>query len=104
MKLEQTILKNLIYNDEYLRKVLPFLKGEYFTDRTERLIFNEVLSFTNTYNSTPSIEAVELAIKEKRNLSNDEVELSETYLKEIVSIKDQESKLQWLVDLSLIHI
>jgi len=98
MKLEQTILKNLIYNDEYLRKVLPFLKGEYFTDRTERLIFNEVLSFTNTYNSTPSIEAVELAIKEKRNLSNDEVELSETYLKEIVSIKDQESKLQWLVD------
>ena len=98
MKLEQTILKNLIYNDEYLRKVLPFLKAEYFTDRTERLIFNEVLSFTNTYNSTPSIEAVELAIKEKRNLTNDEVELSETYLKEIVSIKDQESKLQWLVD------
>ena len=98
MKLEQTILKNLIYNDEYLRKVLPFLKPEYFTDRTERLIFNEVLSFTNTYNSTPSIEAVELAIKEKRNLTNDEVELSETYLKEIVSIKDQESKLQWLVD------
>jgi replicative DNA helicase len=98
MKLEQTILKNLIYNDEYLRKVLPFLKGEYFTDRTERLIFNEILAFTNTYNSTPSIEAIELAVKEKRNLSNDEVELSETYLKEIVSIKDQESKLQWLVD------
>jgi replicative DNA helicase len=98
MKLEQTILKNLIYNEEYLRKVLPFLKAEYFTDRTERLIFNEVLSFTNTYNSTPSIEAVELAIKEKRNLTNDEVEKSETYLKEIVSIKGEESKLQWLVD------
>jgi len=98
MKLEQTILKNLIYNDEYLRKVLQFLKAEYFTDRTERLIFNEVLSFTNTYNSPPSIEAVELAIKEKRNLTNDEVEKSETYLKEIVSIKGEESKLQWLVD------
>ena len=98
MKLEQTILKNLIYNDEYLRKVLPFLKGEYFADRTERLIFNEILAFTNTYNSTPSIEAIELAVKEKRNLSNDEVEQSDSYLKEIVSIKGEESKLQWLVD------
>jgi replicative DNA helicase len=98
MKLEQTILKNLIYNDEYLRKVLPFLKGEYFTDRTERLIFNEILAFTNTYNSTPSIEAIELAVKEKRNLSNDEVEQSDSYLREIVSIKGEESKLQWLVD------
>ena len=98
MKLEQTILKNLIYNDEYLRKVLPFLKGEYFADRTERLIFNEILAFTNTYNSTPSIEAIELAVKEKRNLSNDEVEQSDSYLREIVSIKGEESKLQWLVD------
>jgi replicative DNA helicase len=100
MKLEQTILKNLIYNDEYLRKVLPFLKAEYFTDRTERLIFNEILSFTNTYNSTPSIEAIELAIKEKRNLTNDEVQESETYIKEIVSISGEESKIQWLVDKS----
>ena len=98
MKLELTILKNLIYNDEYLRKVLPFLKGEYFADRTERLIFNEILAFTNTYNSTPSVEAIELAVKEKRNLSNDEVEQSDSYLREIVSIKGEESKLQWLVD------
>ena len=35
MKLEQTILKNLIYNEDYLRKVLPFLKPEYFTDIDE---------------------------------------------------------------------
>ena len=100
MKLEQTILKNLIYNDEYIRKVLPFLKAEYFTDRTERLIFNEILSFTNDYNSSPTIEAIELAIKEKRNLTNDEVEKSEAYLKEIVSAKQEESKIQWLVDKS----
>ena len=98
MKLEQTILKNLVYNDEYIRKVLPFLKAEYFSDRTERLIFNEILSFTNTYNSSPSVEAIELAIKEKRNLTNDEVEKSEAYLKEVVSIRGEESKIQWLVD------
>jgi len=93
-------LRNLIYSEEYLRKVLPFLKDEYFTDRTERLIFNEILSFTNAYNSPPSIEAIELAIKEKRNLTNDEVEKSEAYLKEIVSTKQEESKIQWLVDKS----
>jgi len=98
MKIEQTILRNLIYSEEYLRKVLPFLKDEYFTDRTERLIFNEINTFTNAYNSPPSIEAIELAIKEKRNLTNDEVEKSESYLKEIVSTKQEESKIQWLVD------
>ena len=91
-------MRNLIYSEEYLRKVLPFLKDEYFTDRTERLIFNEINTFTNAYNSPPSIEAIELAIKEKRNLTNDEVEKSESYLKEIVSSKQEESKIQWLVD------
>ena len=91
-------MRNLIYSEDYLRKVLPFLKDEYFTDRTERLIFNEINTFTNAYNSPPSIEAIELAIKEKRNLTNDEVEKSESYLKEIVSTKQEESKIQWLVD------
>ena len=98
MKLEQTILKNLIYNEDYLRKVLPFLKEDYFTDRTDRTIFNEISSFTDTYNSTPTIEAVVLAIKERRNLTADEVEKCETYLQEIEKTKGEESKVQWLVD------
>jgi replicative DNA helicase len=98
MKLEQTILKNLIYNEDYLRKVLPFLKEDYFTDRTDRTIFNEISSFTNAYNSTPTIEAVVLAVKERRNLTADEVERCETTLKEIEQAKGEESKIQWLVD------
>jgi len=98
MKLEQTILKNLIYSDEYLRKVLPFLKSEYFTDRTERLIYDEIKSFTETYNTTPSIEAIELAVKERRNLTDDEVEKSETYLKEIESSNRETTQIQWLTD------
>ena len=98
MKLEQTILKNLIYNEEYLRKVLPFIKDEYFTDRTEKLLFKEIISFVQTYNSTPTIEAIGLAVKERRNLSDDEVEKSDTYLQEIALAKGEESKIQWLVD------
>ena len=98
MKLEQTILKNLIYNEDYLRKVLPFLKEDYFTDRTDRTIFNEISSFTDAYNSTPTIEAVVLAVKERRNLTADEVERCEITLKEIEQTKGEESKIQWLVD------
>jgi len=98
MKLEQTILKNLIYNEEYLRKVLPFLKSEYFTDRTDRTLYHEIASFTESYNSPPTIEALALAVKERRNLTDDEVEKCETYLQEISKTKDEESKVQWLID------
>jgi replicative DNA helicase len=98
MKLEQTILKNLFYNEDYLRKVLPFLKPEYFTSNTEKVLFDEITSFTQTYNNTPTIEAVALAVKERRNLTDDEVEKCSSYLKEIESTKSEESKIQWLVD------
>ena len=100
MKLEQTILRNLIQNDDYLRKSLPFLKDEYFTDKSEKAIFNEIVSFTNTYNSTPSVEALTLAIKEKRNFTNDEVEKCETYLQEIEQSSKTEQKTDnnWLID------
>jgi len=98
MKLEQTILKNLIYNEEYLRKVLPFIKPEYFTDNTDRVIFNEITSFTNQYNSPPTIEAVGLAIKERRNLTDDEVERCEQNLAEIKSSSQETSPIQWIVD------
>ena len=98
MKLEQTILKNLIYNEEYLRKVLPFLKPDYFTDRIDRTIYNEIASFTDTYNSTPTIEALRLAVRDKRNLTEDEVEGCEGCLKEIELVKSEVSKIEWLVD------
>ena len=98
MRLETTILKNLIYNEDYLRKVLPFVKPEYFQDRTERTIFNEISSFTTTYNSTPTIEAIGIAVKEKSSFSDDEVEKLQSYLKEIESIKETSTQIQWLVD------
>jgi replicative DNA helicase len=98
MKLEQAILKNLVYNEEYLRKVLPFLKPEYFSDRTEKTIFNEITSFTETYNTTPAIEAIGIAVKERSSLTDDEVEKCQTYLKEIESNKETSTEIQWLVD------
>jgi replicative DNA helicase len=98
MKLEQTILKNLIYNDEYLRKVLPFLKPELFTESTSRTLYGMVNEFVQTYNSTPSIEALELAIQDRRNLSDVEVEGCKTCLQEIRESSQEKSELQWIVD------
>jgi len=98
MRLEQTILKNLIYNEEYLRKVLPFIREDYFTDRTDRAIFTEISKFTETYNSTPTVEALELAIKERRNFTDEEVEKCETNLQEIAKTREELSKIEWLVD------
>ena len=96
MKLEQVILRNLICNEEYLRKVIPFLKSEYFSARTERTIFDEISSFVSSYNTTPTIEAVTLAIKEKKNLTDDQVAKCEDYIHEIEQNKES-SKIDWLL-------
>jgi replicative DNA helicase len=98
MKLEQAIIKSLIYNDEYLRKVLPFIKAEYFSDRTERTLFNEITSFTETYNNSPTTEALSIAVKEKNNLSDDEVQKCEDYIKEVEANSKTEAEIQWLID------
>jgi len=98
MKLEQTILKNLIYNDEYLRKVLPFLKPEYFSENSDRTLFNELHQFVQDYNGAPTVEALTLAIEDRRNLTNDEMERCKESLQEIASSTLEGSELQWLVD------
>jgi replicative DNA helicase len=97
MKLEQVILRNLVYNEEYLRKVIPFLKPEYFSDRTERTIFDEISSFVSSYNTTPTIEAITLAIKEKKNLTDDQVEKCKDYIQELENTKTETSKIEWLL-------
>mgnify|MGYP003339177897 CR=1 FL=1 len=97
MKLEQTILKTLICNEDYLRKVLPFLKTDYFTDSAERVIFEEISLFTEQYNSSPSIEAIGLAVVDRRNITEEELERCKDTLKDIergTTISDT----QWLVD------
>ena len=98
MRLEQTILKNLIYNDEYLRKILPFLKPEYFTENTDRTVYTTINEFVQTYNSAPTIEAITLAIQDRRNITNDEMERCEESLQTIASSTLEGSELQWLVD------
>ena len=98
MRIEQAILKNLIHSEEYLRKVLPFIKNEYFTNSTEKTIFTEILSFTNTYHKQPSIEAIQISIKELRTITDEEETECDTYLKALEKEYNKLEDLEWLVN------
>jgi replicative DNA helicase len=98
MRIEQTILKNLIFNEDYSRKVLPFVKPDYFSDRTERLIYNEINDFILKYNALPSYESLVISVKEKSGLQDQEVKNYVDMLSDINKDKTETSKLDWLLD------
>ena len=50
-RIEKVILRNLVYNEEYLRKVLPFIEPDYFNDRNERVVFEHITKYASEYNS-----------------------------------------------------
>ena len=58
MSLELTILSNLLYSEKYTRKVLPFLKMDYFTERSNKIIFLEIHEYVSQYDALPSLNAV----------------------------------------------
>ena len=66
-KIERTALKNLIHNEEYTRKVLPFLKPEYFEDHSERVIFSEIQNFVSQYNKQPTKETLQIHIAKRKD-------------------------------------
>ena len=98
MRIEQTILRNLIFNEEYSRKVLPFVKTDYFSDRTEKLIYQEVNEFILKYNALPSYESLVLAVKDINGLQDQEVKNYVEYLGDINKDKNEVSKMDWLLD------
>ena len=97
-RLEQTILKNLIYNEVYTRKVLPFIKPDYFSDNTERIVFKEIFDFVNKYKNLPTHESLVINFTESKTLTEPQVRESIELLKEIHSSKDEKSEGQWLIE------
>jgi replicative DNA helicase len=98
MRLEKTILKNLVYNEAFTRKVLPFIKAEYFSDPAEKLVFKEVFEFVNKYKNLPTHEALVINITEKKNLTEPQVRDSVELLKEITQEKDDVPEMAWLTE------
>ena len=94
-KIEFLILRNLIFNEEYTRKVIPFIKDEYFEEQKQKIIFQEISSFIEKYNKLATKEILSIEV-EKRSDINDSL------FKEIVDIissfEDEVGELQWLID------
>jgi replicative DNA helicase len=97
-RLETTILKNLIFNEDYARKILPFIKSEYFTDNTEKILFQEVEEYINHYKNLPTYESLVINFTESKTLTEQQVQDSIGMLREINSEKDERSDIAWLID------
>ena len=97
MRIETTILGNLLINEEYTRKVLPFLKNDYFTSNAEKTIHETIGDFVTKYNALPTKEALSIELQE--------VKINEEEFKETMELLDDISKdteeyadLGWLLD------
>ena len=94
-KVEFLILRNLLYNEEYARKVLPFLKTEYFEDLSQKIVFEEIYKFINQYNKLTTKEILYIEIENRRDITD-------SSFKEVVDIvkqfEDSPSEYEWLVN------
>lgn len=94
-QIEFLILRNLLYNEEYIRKVIPFIKPEYFEDKNQKIVFEEIHSFVLEYNQPATKEVLCIEI-EKR------IDINEQEFKEITQVisclEDVVTEFNWLVD------
>ena len=89
--LDTVILVNLVKNEKYVRKVLPFIKVEYFSDGDHKFAFEQIKEYIEKYNSPPTVEAMSIAF----DRATDE---QRTLLKTIFEYEQEPQELQWLVD------
>jgi replicative DNA helicase len=99
MSIEKTILRNLLKDDQFTRKALPFLKDEYFFEEDDRTLFSTIRDFVLKYNTNPTEDALAIEISSKQGLTDMTVKNIEATLAEIRASKDtKEPHLKWLVD------
>ena len=94
-RIEQTILKNLIQNEEFTRKCIPFLKPEYFTDTSERTIYEFTYDYFQKYTKPPTVEALLINLDNSTSINENVVKDSKSIVKGFGS---EESPQDWLVD------
>ena len=94
-RIEQTILRNLIYNEKYYRKVVPFLKAEYYETYHERIIFEEISDFAAKYDKIPTKEVLTINIQNRGDLTDEAFQDS---VQEINSLTDEWVDYDWLLD------
>jgi replicative DNA helicase len=92
---EFLILRNLLYNEDYVRKVIPFLKADYFEDRNQKIVFEEIIKFVEQYNKPATKEVLCIEAEKRQDITDDS-------FKEITSLigslDDKLSEFEWLVN------
>jgi len=94
--IEQTALTNLIHNEQYARKVLPFIKGDYFSDRTERIVFEEIQKFVDKYNALPNKNSLEVELDSRKDLNEEDYKRVLSVVKSLQT--DDDVNFEWLVE------
>src|SRR6056300_1614829 len=94
-RFELTILSNLIHNEDYTRKVLPFLKEDYFKTKEEVILFKKIEDFVTKYNNLPNKEALTIELSNSKNITEEEFKLTKNLLD---SLQKSDVEYQWLLD------
>ena len=94
-RIENTIIANLFFKEDYTRKVLPFIKEEYFSNRVEQLLFGEVFTFIEKYNNLPTKDAILIELNSRRDINEEELQHIKDY---VTSIENTEADEQWLLE------
>ena len=93
--IERTALSNLITNEDYARKVIPFLRSNYFKVREERIVFEEIQKFVDKYKKIPTKTALEIEVDNRKDLSQDD---HSKIVKLITSLNSTDVDLEWLLE------
>ncbi len=94
-RIENTIINGLFFKEEYTRKVLPFIKEEYFGNRVEQLLFGEIFKFIEKYNNLPTKDAILIELNSRRDINEEELQHLKDY---VVAVENTEADDQWLLE------
>jgi replicative DNA helicase len=96
MRIETMILKSLVHDEDYLRKALPFIKSEYFSDSGERNVYKVIDEFVQKYNTRPTRDALAVIISDQRGLSESDYKRSTEIVESLSEYSSPER--DWLID------
>ncbi len=94
-RIETTILRNLVFNEEFARKTIPFIQPDFFEQRTDKILFEEIVSFITKYDSCVTLEALNIEVENRTDLTAEEVKNINDISKEL---NDLPVDNQWLLD------